>query len=192
LTDGEWAWPEGLAHYIEAHAVYLPDEVVTTMVARGWQIQTSPAVHGDAPVDGSFWMEWFARLKATDEQRTRGFLQVLAERLNPKARARARRREVELDLLFYCQVCGVRRVKLAQCWPEALSSTECQRLRDVAICYFSHKPGTFSDGEVFEATGLTVGAMPRRKYCKWCGHATEIKRRDLGRCKKCGGGCYEL
>src|SRR6516165_2505180 len=30
LTDGEWAWPEGLAHYIEAHAVYLPDEVVTT------------------------------------------------------------------------------------------------------------------------------------------------------------------
>lgn len=25
-SDGVWAWPEGLAHYVERHAVHLPDE----------------------------------------------------------------------------------------------------------------------------------------------------------------------
>jgi len=28
LTDGVWAWPSGLAHYVEAHGVQLPDEFV--------------------------------------------------------------------------------------------------------------------------------------------------------------------
>jgi hypothetical protein len=35
LTDGEYfVWPEGLAHYVEAHNVRLPDEVVA-VAARG-------------------------------------------------------------------------------------------------------------------------------------------------------------
>ena len=28
LTDGDWVWPEGLAHYVAQHAVRLPDEFV--------------------------------------------------------------------------------------------------------------------------------------------------------------------
>lgn len=28
LTDGEWVWPEGLSHYIEAHSVLLPEDFV--------------------------------------------------------------------------------------------------------------------------------------------------------------------
>src|SRR5262245_22351958 len=28
LTDGEWVWPAGLAHYVEAHAVILPEPFV--------------------------------------------------------------------------------------------------------------------------------------------------------------------
>ena len=104
---------------------------------------------------------------------------------------RARRREVELDFLFYCQVCGARRVRLARHEAEALCSAECRRLRDVAVCYFCHKSGTFSDKEVFEATGLPVSSLPTRMYCKWCGQATMMMRKDLGGCTKCGGGRYE-
>ena len=36
--DGEWIWPAGLAHYVEHHAVRLPDEFVATMRANCWQI----------------------------------------------------------------------------------------------------------------------------------------------------------
>jgi hypothetical protein len=191
FTDGDWAWPEGLAHYVEAHAVCLPDEIVATMAARGWQVPTNRGEPGCAPVDESFWVGWSARLNATDERRTSALLQSLVDRVSPMARARARRREVELDFLFYCQVCGARRVKLAQHEAEALCSAECRRLQDVAICYFGHKSGTFSDREVFEATGLPVSSLPRRMYCKWCGQATMKMQRDLGRCTKCGGARYK-
>ena len=69
LTDGEWAWPEGLAHYVEAHAVCLPDEVVATMDAHGWQVPINPRPPGYVPVDESFWVGWSARQRATDERR---------------------------------------------------------------------------------------------------------------------------
>jgi hypothetical protein len=42
LTDGVWLWPEGLAHYVECHAVRLPDEFVATMEANGWDPPTRP------------------------------------------------------------------------------------------------------------------------------------------------------
>src|SRR5262245_61506295 len=42
LTDGVWVWPEGLAHYVERHAVRLPDEFVTTMAANGWDPPPQP------------------------------------------------------------------------------------------------------------------------------------------------------
>jgi hypothetical protein len=38
LTDGEWVWPEGLAHYVEKHDVCLPDEFVASMRENGWAI----------------------------------------------------------------------------------------------------------------------------------------------------------
>lgn len=33
-TDGTYVWPEGLAHYIEAHNVRLPDALIRHAVAR--------------------------------------------------------------------------------------------------------------------------------------------------------------
>ena len=34
LTDGTYCWPEGLAHYLSAHAVRLPDDFVAHVEAR--------------------------------------------------------------------------------------------------------------------------------------------------------------
>ncbi|HEY1188039.1 MAG TPA: hypothetical protein VGE74_10300 [Gemmata sp.] len=42
LTDGVWMWPEGLAHYVECHAVRLPDEFVSTMESHGWEPPRPP------------------------------------------------------------------------------------------------------------------------------------------------------
>jgi hypothetical protein len=46
-TDGRFLWPEGLAHYVEAHAVRLPDEFVA-VAARG----RAPAVDVRRAPDG--------------------------------------------------------------------------------------------------------------------------------------------
>src|ERR1043166_3188722 len=40
-TDGVWRWPEGLAHYVTAHGVRLPDELVQHMAAHSF---TAPRV----------------------------------------------------------------------------------------------------------------------------------------------------
>lgn len=40
FSDGVWLWPEGLAHYIEAHDVALPDAFLHTMESHGWQVPT--------------------------------------------------------------------------------------------------------------------------------------------------------
>lgn len=37
LHDGEWEWPDGLAHYVERHSVRLPDEFINTMRSRDWR-----------------------------------------------------------------------------------------------------------------------------------------------------------
>jgi hypothetical protein len=37
LHDGEWLWPQGLAHYVEHHSVRLPDEFIETMRSRCWR-----------------------------------------------------------------------------------------------------------------------------------------------------------
>jgi hypothetical protein len=58
LTDGEWVWPEGLPHYIEAHAVRLPDEFVATMVSRDWRIPAELGPFDIDLVDESFWVAW--------------------------------------------------------------------------------------------------------------------------------------
>ena len=34
LTDGTYCWPEGLVHYLECHAVRLPDAVVQHILAQ--------------------------------------------------------------------------------------------------------------------------------------------------------------
>lgn len=40
FTDGEWAWTEGLAHYVEEHGVTLPEEFIQRAVRLG----TPPAI----------------------------------------------------------------------------------------------------------------------------------------------------
>ena len=42
LGDDRWCWPSGLAHYVEAHAIRLPDEFVAHAAAR--QIQPDDSV----------------------------------------------------------------------------------------------------------------------------------------------------
>jgi hypothetical protein len=64
LTDGEWVWPAGLAHYVEAHAVALPEELVEAMRRHGWRVPDldHPPRFGPGPepatFDFSFWVEW--------------------------------------------------------------------------------------------------------------------------------------
>jgi hypothetical protein len=41
LTDGRWAWPEKLEHYVEAHDVQLPPEFVAFARASAWSIPTA-------------------------------------------------------------------------------------------------------------------------------------------------------
>lgn len=56
LTDGEFCWPGGLAHYVAQHAVRLPDDFVAAAVSR-----KAPALrglsfdHGDYTVDTEWW-----------------------------------------------------------------------------------------------------------------------------------------
>jgi hypothetical protein len=62
LTDGEWVWPEGLAHYVARHAVWLPDEFVETTKSRSWcPSHGNPSdiepTHPQA-YDFSFWTAW--------------------------------------------------------------------------------------------------------------------------------------
>jgi hypothetical protein len=37
-NDGIWAWPEGLAHYVEMHLIALPDEFLTHVRVNDYEI----------------------------------------------------------------------------------------------------------------------------------------------------------
>jgi hypothetical protein len=36
LTDGEWAWPDDLAHYLETYHIELPESFIDAIVAAGF------------------------------------------------------------------------------------------------------------------------------------------------------------
>ena len=58
LTDGTWAWPEGLSHYVEIHCIKLPNEFVTHAASSSFR---TPRLRVDYPFefgDLSFWIEW--------------------------------------------------------------------------------------------------------------------------------------
>lgn len=38
LSDGEWVWPTGLAHYVERHSICLPESFLKTMMSNAWTI----------------------------------------------------------------------------------------------------------------------------------------------------------
>jgi hypothetical protein len=69
MTDGEWLWPEGLSHYVEAHRVALPDEFVTH--ARN-PVVPKPSGEVDE-VDLSAWVSWCRA------HRNSGYIAVLEE-----------------------------------------------------------------------------------------------------------------
>ncbi len=53
LTDGRFAWPEGLAHYVEAHDVRLPEHFIAHALAGGPRSAVSVRRIDDAP-----WFAW--------------------------------------------------------------------------------------------------------------------------------------
>jgi hypothetical protein len=58
-TDGVYAWPDGLAHYVEAHSVKLPAAFVEHARARNFMIPLGPIDAGiEDPYDLTFWSEW--------------------------------------------------------------------------------------------------------------------------------------
>jgi hypothetical protein len=71
LTDGEWVWPEGLAHYIERHSVILPEEFRAKMRQCGWAV--SPPDRELAlqlrykafDFDRTFWIDWSRKVRCT-------------------------------------------------------------------------------------------------------------------------------
>lgn len=56
LTDGAWCWPCGLAHYVEQHAIKLPDEFVAHAESLAWQPPNivDPFIKRDL----TFWRTW--------------------------------------------------------------------------------------------------------------------------------------
>lgn len=71
LTDGEWFWPEGLAHYVDQHSVRLPEEFVASLRSRGFLVPENlrPDEVGNEPLSHDFWNSWSksvrrSRLKA--------------------------------------------------------------------------------------------------------------------------------
>lgn len=54
LTDGQWIWPQGLAHYVRDHAVLLPDEFISHALRAA--PPQKPA--GRSKYDDQFWVDW--------------------------------------------------------------------------------------------------------------------------------------
>jgi len=69
LTDGEWAWPDGLPHYVEHHSVMLPEEFISKMMAVGWQPpvfnfgKTFSQHYRGVRYDLNRWITWAAGFK---------------------------------------------------------------------------------------------------------------------------------
>jgi hypothetical protein len=80
FTDGEWVWPEGLAHYVREHQLILPDEFIAQALSRGtpvvaggierdpsWAAQQARRPDKPAELDEpeesadyTFWLQWCA------------------------------------------------------------------------------------------------------------------------------------
>lgn len=60
LTDGEWVWPEGLAHYVQKHDVCLPDAFVETMQKNSWLVPAKiDSKHcSEVGVSELYWVNW--------------------------------------------------------------------------------------------------------------------------------------
>ena len=63
-SDGEWCWPEGLAHYVEQHHVKLPDDFVTHMRQNAF---TVPKSETEEFPSTAFWRSWCSRQRNSDD-----------------------------------------------------------------------------------------------------------------------------
>jgi hypothetical protein len=64
-TDGVFAWPDGLAHYVEVHSVRLPASFIEHASAQRFVIPAGPPFNDlephKEPYDLTFWQEWCRR-----------------------------------------------------------------------------------------------------------------------------------
>lgn len=68
-TDGEWAWPEGLAHYVLRHNLRLPDKFRDHIQSNDYRIPTglNESELVSAVKDFSFWERWCGEMKRTKD-----------------------------------------------------------------------------------------------------------------------------
>jgi hypothetical protein len=58
-SDGVWAWPEGLPHYVQCHDVRLPDGLISDMRARGFRPPAGGGRTRTGPHPSSaYWRHW--------------------------------------------------------------------------------------------------------------------------------------
>jgi hypothetical protein len=69
LTDGTWVWSEGLAHYVEAHGLALPDEFVELAQANRGLVPPLPKevelmtwAEKDTRINSTFWNNWYEKV----------------------------------------------------------------------------------------------------------------------------------
>ncbi|MBI4346566.1 MAG: hypothetical protein HY553_06905 [Elusimicrobia bacterium] len=84
LHDGEWAWPEGLSHYVREHHLILPEELVRKATAGARP--DLPHQPNDRPRDTTAWFAWCA-------SRRSGALRPALERAQTEARRRGKEEE---------------------------------------------------------------------------------------------------
>lgn len=60
LTDGEWVWPEGLAHYVEVHQIRLPDDFLDHARANAFRVPRTGARRASRAraKSSDFWEQW--------------------------------------------------------------------------------------------------------------------------------------
>lgn len=68
LSDGEWVWPFGLAHYLEAHSVTLPAQFVEHVRSRNFTITPFEVLEGHQrhPYDSAVWKLWASQARRRD------------------------------------------------------------------------------------------------------------------------------
>jgi len=108
FTDGTWAWPEGLAHYIQVHNVILPDEFIRSAK------ENSPKVHDRTPANLDFWFDWARRHRSED-------LRKRLERALNSARAAEQELIRGMDATYLAQGVGKEKCISRGCFNLALA-----------------------------------------------------------------------
>jgi hypothetical protein len=127
FTDGVWAWPEGLFHYIEAHSVTLPADFVAHAMETPVTPRTYDYDHPYEQPDLTCWIDWCATNGSGTVRRK---VEELRQEAN-KAVARATFR-AHASFKLKCVYRGLR-----QGWPsEPCSWQQCESraLHERAFC----------------------------------------------------------